>query len=118
MTIPILLVLSDFAYLILRLTVGAVILTIGVSKFRHTRFIGPLDIILGLMLLFGFFTPWAAALVALESLILILAGLFRRSAHESTRLFLILLVAAALLLITRGSGILSLDSFLTYGVWW
>ncbi len=118
MTSSLLLILSDWTYLILRLTVGAVVLKIGVTKFRRTRFIGPLDIALGLMLLLGFFTPWAAALVALESLFLLFIGLLRRSTHEETRLFLILLVSAALLLITRGSGIVSLDSFLSYGAWW
>lgn len=118
MTAPILLILSDFTYLILRLTVGAIVFSIGVSKFRLTRFIGPLDIAVGLMLIFGFFTPWAAALVALESLILLFLGFFRRSAHQETRLFLILLISASLLLITRGSGIISLDSFLASGAWW
>ena len=106
---PILLILSDFTFLFLRVAFATVIFWFGLHKFRKTKFIGVLDIIAGLLLAFGFISRWAALLIALEMLTLILRKflLGKRSKEDLALDFI--LFALSLYFFTKGGGIFSVD---------
>ena len=101
---PILLIMSDWAYLLLRLTLGVVVVRSGWDKWQKTHLIGLLDIVAGLCLFLGLVTPWVAAIVALEMAGHLITKLYRHRRLHRELPFDLLLLAVCLLVITRGAG--------------
>jgi len=131
--IQFLFVFNDWGLLILRLVLGLVLVLEGFPKLRDLRgtaknfegsgmgfkpgmlfavIAGVVECVGGLLLIFGFLTQIAAALVAIQFLVLVVVfGLIRREGFKEWRLDF-LLAAMAFLLITSGGGVYSLDETL------
>lgn len=106
---PLLLILSDWVHVLLRLTAGGLFLSSGLSRFGFARRGGLLNMALGLALLVGFLVRGAALLGALELLVIVISQLFRGRAYQEHLSFNLLLLVVLLFLIVSGAGLLSLD---------
>lgn len=121
------LVFSDTAFLILRVVLGAILLVHGIPKlrdrkktaigfeemgFRPGKFWGTLvavvEALAGVLFVFGLFTQIAAVVVAIE-FIVILVGVKKFKQFAGYELDMLIL-AGALVLVTVGGGVWSLDS--------
>lgn len=118
--------LALLAYAILRIIVGAILLYLGFSHIQHRAvlkeqfsqfrfglvlvwYLGTLEIIVGMMFIFGFYTQIAALLSMLMAIkFIVLKGRFT-SPLIPGRLFYILLFGASLSLFVTGAGIFAFD---------
>lgn len=128
--IQLLFVFSNIAFLVLRLVLGAVLLAHGFPKlkdltrtaeqfgsmgFRPGRFWGTLvalvEVLCGTLFILGLFTQIAAAIVAIE-FIVILVGVRKFKKFVGGYELDLMLFAGALVLLTVGGGAWALDTIL------
>ena len=128
----------EWASLPIRLVLGYIFLDAGLGKWRRgisgtgrwfaslgfpmpqptARFVATLEVIGGLMLIFGFFTHWVAIPLAADMLVATYVQKFKLGAPfqggdvQGYELD-VLMVAAAVTLFLSGAGPLSLDQLLT-----
>ncbi len=123
-----LLVFSDWGILILRVVLGLILVVHGWPKIKDIKgtaaWIGQIfkpgifwatvvaltEFVGGLFLIFGFFTQVVAFFVAIEFVVIILKVKKGKPLVDGYELDLLVL-AAALLLLTLGSGGISLDNY-------
>ncbi|MDD4761790.1 MAG: hypothetical protein PHZ25_02105 [Candidatus Pacebacteria bacterium] len=106
---PILLILSDFTFFILRLSFGAFIFEKGLRKFSKTGYIGLVDLVSGFLIFFGFLFNFASFFITLELFILLAFKLVKKKYSKDEFLLDFLLFSIALFFFTKNAGILSLD---------
>ena len=123
-------VFGDWGLLVLRVALGLILISHGFPKLRHfggtvkmmreMRFWPPAfwaavagltEFMGGLFLAAGFLTQTAAALVALQFLVILVKLKFWERKVFSEWEYDLLILAAALLLVTAGSGRFGLDDF-------
>lgn len=132
MTIPLLGILDGWALLVLRLVVALIILVSGWTKIKHLKelqvsfesmlksrfgaFLAPLtafvELLGGIALLVGFFTQFAAVILALLIASKIGYRLIRRSGAKLNLEIDLLLLASLIVLTVLGGGFFGLDIFL------
>lgn len=122
-------VFSDFAFLAFRLVLGAVLLVHGIPKirdlaktaenfaamgFRPGKFWGTLvavaEVLCGALFVLGLFTQVAAAVIAIEFIVILVKVKKFKQFAGGYELDLLIL-AGALVLLTTGAGAFGLDSF-------
>ena len=104
---PILLIFSDWTYLLLRLIFGGLFAFSGYRQFKKTRR-GLSDLIVGLSLFLGFLANFAALFIFIRFLTLLI---LRRPLDFNRLSFYLLTAAVALFIFTYGAGFLSLDGY-------
>ncbi|MFA5173130.1 MAG: hypothetical protein WC435_01875 [Candidatus Paceibacterota bacterium] len=106
---PILLILSDITFFILRLSFGAFLFEKGFKKFSKTKYIGLIDLVMGSLIFIGFLFNFAALFIALEFFILLAFKLAKKKYSLDEFILDFVLFALALFFFTKNAGILSLD---------
>ncbi|MCD5382437.1 MAG: DoxX family protein [Candidatus Pacebacteria bacterium] len=120
--------LALLAYFILRVFVAGTLLFLGIKHLRHRHnikhamqlrwfpfglfsvwYLALIEIICGLMFLFGIYTQIAALLVLIMAVKFIFFGKYISSPFIPSRMFYILLTAASLSLFITGAGAFAFD---------
>jgi len=120
--------LSFFAYALLRWVVGSVLLYLGISHIRHRHdlkhtftlrlfpyglfsvwYFGLIEIAVGVMYILGFYTQYAALVVIIMSIKLLIFKRLLASEYMPGAYFYILLFGASLSLFITGAGPFAFD---------
>ncbi len=104
-----LLILSDWSYLILRLVFGGLLLAFGLDKFKQTKLLGILDIAAGFFFIAGFLVNWVALVILVEMALFIARKIYLGKKSKEDLALDILFLAVSLYFFTRGAGFWSLD---------
>lgn len=126
---------SDWALALLRIILGILLLLHGLPKLKSIKttsanfaamgfkpggFWGPLvacaEFFGGLALVFGIWTQFAAAVIAIQFLVITIWKIIRRQPFVGGLELDLLILGAALVLLTQGAGALSLDKFFSGGI--
>ena len=123
-------VFNDWAILLIRIVLGAILIVHGFPKIKNLKetianfpkmgfkpgwLWGPLvafvEFFGGIALVLGFYTQAVAILIAGQFAIIIIWKIIRKQKFIGGLEFDLLILAAALLLLTQGAGMFSLDRF-------
>lgn len=115
--------LSLFAYLFLRVVVGSLLITLGVSHIRNhktlsevlpfgvffTFLIATAELVFGVMFILGFSTQYAALGTIVLGTLLLIMNREKTKKHLPSKMFLVLLIGSALSLFVTGAGLPAFD---------
>lgn len=104
-----LLVLSDFSFLLLRLAFGSFVFFNGLKKFSKTKYLGLIDLVFGAFIFFGLMMNFASFFIAFEIALVLFWKIFNHKFEKEELALHLVLFALALYLLTKNAGLLSLD---------